>query len=568
MGTSSVFGGGVNSEVYVALNLVFCFIASLASILTLMLIHKMNVHTGHVTLIFYMTIFQLAYDCTLFFSNVNCGYYITAFANFFQLFGGVSSSLISNWIAFIAYYIIIYRERFDIFSNFYPIMISACLPGFANGVFYLAVIIPQSAQKPHLINVALLDVYYYIRLGSIFLNFIFCGIAFYKVQLISSRKLATHKSVQETAIRTLALRMVYYPIVQAISRSGYAWYEKQYGADIDQIDANPTQYASLIFLTIITPSVSIGYLVIFLVMQPDAYYTFKAMVMCRDPRDSMEETRFVAANDRLQDHPEGDTSGEGTTSSETLPSNNAPPLIQAPPSELHRNHGSRPTSEKLVGDDSLSESPHFTTAADVEQGDASAVMNPLRSSALNYTGGRSTLGASMGAGSDASDATIQAVKIKKSRRKSTKRDMRDDEELIRIIADHEHLNRNTGMLDRMKSIVPFSSKGDSTRRSDLDRSMNDEDDEYYRTHMKGDSMVLPTGHKLSIFSRASTSSAYTDGANNNRTSSVRLKSLRWSQSSAPSTEDIGTGSSSISLPALGGQTSLELASDAFENQTL
>lgn len=73
---------------------------------------------------------------------------------------------------------------------------------------------------------------------------------------------------------------MFYPVIQAISRSGYAWYELQYGATIDVDNPSPDQFASLIFLTIVTPFVSIGYMVIFIVMQPDAYQHFLAMFGC------------------------------------------------------------------------------------------------------------------------------------------------------------------------------------------------------------------------------------------------------------------------------------------------
>jgi hypothetical protein len=62
---------------------------------------------------------------------------------------------------------------------------------------------------------------------------------------------------------------------------GYAWYELEYGVVIDADDPNTQQFVCLIFLTIVTPMVSIGYLVIFLMMQPRAYQEFKAMIYCR-----------------------------------------------------------------------------------------------------------------------------------------------------------------------------------------------------------------------------------------------------------------------------------------------
>ena len=66
--------------------------------------------------------------------------------------------------------------------------------------------------------------YYYLRLASIAFNFIVSGLGFYYVRLIMNTD-KLKRTVQDEAICTLALRMLFYPIIQAISRSGAAWYE-------------------------------------------------------------------------------------------------------------------------------------------------------------------------------------------------------------------------------------------------------------------------------------------------------------------------------------------------------
>lgn len=51
----------------------------------------------------------------------------------------------------------------------------------------------------------------------------------------------------------------------------------KYGAEIDQANASATQYDALLFLSIVTPLVSVGYLIIFLLLQPSAYDEFRAL---------------------------------------------------------------------------------------------------------------------------------------------------------------------------------------------------------------------------------------------------------------------------------------------------
>jgi len=85
------------------------------------------------------------------------------------------------------------------------------------------------------------------------------------------------KTPAEIAINTLCRRVMYYPILQTIGRSGYAWYEFQYGFNfsISQVEHDPERYGLLMYSAIITPTVSIGYLILFLYIEPHAYRIFK-----------------------------------------------------------------------------------------------------------------------------------------------------------------------------------------------------------------------------------------------------------------------------------------------------
>lgn len=276
--------GDVNNQVYVSLNIVMTVLGSSASLTIILLIHRMHrdspVITGHVLLILIMSYFQLLYDITFFFSNVDCGYYISLGANLIQLSCGIAGSLVSNWIAFVAWYVVTFRKKFDIVPNIYLILISSFLPGLCDAVVYAVAMIPQNETNDDLANISVLGIYYYTRLASIGINFLLCGVTIYKTKLMGMN--SGTRSVQELAIRTVTYRLIYYPIVQAIGRSGYSWYEAQYGDDIDSGTEDPGRFGCLIFLTIITPMVSVGYLVIFLAMQPNAYKYLKAGLQCRE----------------------------------------------------------------------------------------------------------------------------------------------------------------------------------------------------------------------------------------------------------------------------------------------
>ena len=230
-----------------------------------------------------MSCFQLLYDLTLFFSNVDCGYYVSTVANIFQLSCGIASSLVSNWISFVAWYVVTYRQKFDVLGNLHLIIPSCAIPGLVDAIMYAVSRIPQDKFNEDLEDVSVLGVYYYIRLISIGFNFLFCLATVYMIYQMSPQK--GMKSIEVLALRTVAIRMIYYPIVQAIGRSGYAWYEAEYGADIDNNYSDSNKFACLMFVTIITPMTPVGYLIIFLTMQPQAYIHFIALMTCQDAAD-------------------------------------------------------------------------------------------------------------------------------------------------------------------------------------------------------------------------------------------------------------------------------------------
>eukprot|EP01039_Chlorochromonas_danica_P005098 gene5099-5602_t len=226
-----------------------------------------------------MSYYQLFYDLTFPFSTIELGHYIVAAANFFQLLCGIGGSLASNWIAFIAWYIVTYGQKPDIVGHFHLVLLSTLVVGLADALLYFFSVVPQETTNDHLEDISIIDFYYYVRLASIGVNFVLCIITMYKIYLMSSKK--AEKSVHERAIETLAQRMVYYPVVQALSRSGLSWYEGIYGLNFNPHEATPTQYACMIFFTIVTPMASVGYLVIFLIMQPSAYTLLKSKLGCQ-----------------------------------------------------------------------------------------------------------------------------------------------------------------------------------------------------------------------------------------------------------------------------------------------
>ena len=213
-----LFTGSPHEQAYVILDLVGTVLSSCASVVTILVINKMKL-TGYIKLILTMTWFQFIYDISFFNGTIDVGeYWITYVANVWQIVGGIGSSLISNWIAFVVLYVVYNKRSIDILRSYDMMLASALIPSFVIVIVYSVGAIP-AGNSQHLQDVANLGMYYYIRLVSIFVNFILFGFASYFNHLIRSKGLG--KSPAEQAINTLCRRLMYYPLLQVQCVSFY-----------------------------------------------------------------------------------------------------------------------------------------------------------------------------------------------------------------------------------------------------------------------------------------------------------------------------------------------------------
>lgn len=322
-----IFGDDTPTQIYVALNLIATIFGCISSVICILLVYRMKLLTGHIKLVLYLSYYQFLYDFFCFQNNADVDYNQKNFAIFIHVISGIASSFISNWIAFSAFYIVAYQKTFDVLKNFHWIHASALIPGIMNGIVFAVAVFPESSANDDLSNTAILYAYNNIRLGSIAVNFFFVAVILYKIHAISSKNINI-KSEQEIAIQTLAHRMILYPVVQAIGRSGYAWYEFSYGSNVSASNASSDEYACLIFLSLITPFVSVGYLIIFLMMQPKAYEHFKALIKCQIHEEELRDNSLFDDRRQCNDKPftaadseSSTTAPSGSSSIATRPTN-------------------------------------------------------------------------------------------------------------------------------------------------------------------------------------------------------------------------------------------------------
>ena len=196
-------------------------------------------------------------------SVINYGEILTIANGVFQTFSGIAVSIASNIMTIVIFFIVKKGNFPVLFQKKYVVLSIIIIPSalvtviYLFGYFYSSQLLKFERQ-----------IYFLFRLVSICINFVVCSLAV----VYTRRMMRTgQNSKQMILMCSLVGKMQYYPLVQAVSRSGLAMYEIAYGWDFDPEEPSPVQFACQIFYTVIEPVASVGYLVIFLILQPKAW---------------------------------------------------------------------------------------------------------------------------------------------------------------------------------------------------------------------------------------------------------------------------------------------------------
>ena len=219
--------------------LLCCF----ASIIVLYLIRDMKLYNGHIFLVICMSIGQLLYDFSFPLTAIDYGSNtMYVFFNLFQIAGGLSVAIASNIMTFVVLYVIKTNHYIHILSYTTFVYFLISVPSILLCIFYLLGSIISS-------DIVELEqtIYIWLRLISIAFNFIICSLGYVYTRHLTARMNATvAPSLQASAVCTLINRMQWYPIIQAISRSGLAWYEcKSLAFDFKMCSFHMTSLLSL-----------------------------------------------------------------------------------------------------------------------------------------------------------------------------------------------------------------------------------------------------------------------------------------------------------------------------------
>jgi hypothetical protein len=297
----SFFGDDDLYETYNIFNFVMTILSAMLSILTILLIQRMNVKSGHLLLLLWISYFQLIYDLFSFTTNSAVGYYINVLSVTLRLFSLSTSLNISNWMSFIAFRVIFYRKLLDAYEYFNIILFTSMIPGITFAIIYMIATIPESKRDHDLSNIIVADASYHFRNAVIVLNFLFSCAIFYKLYRTSSK--SRTKTTQEKAIRVIAVRIVFYPVFQLLGRIGHIWYEYAYGGNTkvhDNLDS--TKLSCALFTSFTTALISLGYFLIPLLMQPGAYRHFQDMIRCKPRLVTLETLREHSISENILPH--------------------------------------------------------------------------------------------------------------------------------------------------------------------------------------------------------------------------------------------------------------------------
>lgn len=313
-----------------ALAVSFAFLSLLASLLTLLLIHRLDKWNGYIQLVVSLTACQILYDISFFFLPL-----VSTWGDFVYLFlntlGGLTSSLWSNVIIIVTARIVIRLRTVDTLKKYPQYLALVTIPSVAIAASVIAFY--DHAKYDYVIIC-----YFIVRSVSIVVNLAAIAIIFFKISLMhgpsptsqkppeeettrhkshervqlshdsgSAHSLSTsHNHAREAYLATrqnsssssnysspaaapksnpvflLSKRLVYYCIVQTITRIGSTWYQIAYGFGSEYEASDASTLQTIIYLSefVLSPSAGIGYLVVFLLIQPEAWLELRSMLGC------------------------------------------------------------------------------------------------------------------------------------------------------------------------------------------------------------------------------------------------------------------------------------------------
>lgn len=244
--------------IYDVLAIIIATISLIATIINVWLIRKMN-WNGYMLILYTLAIYQLIFDISFYFL-INQKSVAWSYSLFllFNMFGELSSTLLTNILSIIVFRIVYNLKVINIFYEYKKYLFCTIT------IPLLLIVCALSFHQLNLNeNQIIFRIYYYIIFAGLIFNIILYLLTNYYVHKLDN---LIHQNVitidQANAIKVLVSRMKYYPISQVILRLGPVWL--YFNRDTQNIRA-----ARYIYV-LTTPATGIVYFIVFLLLQPIA----------------------------------------------------------------------------------------------------------------------------------------------------------------------------------------------------------------------------------------------------------------------------------------------------------
>jgi hypothetical protein len=254
------------------LAIIFSLLSLLCSLINVVLIHVMQQWNGFLAILYSMTFCQILYDATFYMSSdTSINPTAVAVWSFCQAFGGLSVTFWTNMLAATLLHVVSKRTRVNILQSFWTLSVIVYFPSFVIALIHITCTLTDQ----HYCEYVLTWIYYWARLISIAFNFVVFGYLSQFTKRVPASGRSDSRSLGEVSVIALCRRMMYYPLIQCISRIFNAVYEALYG--FSPYDGDPSssiaarrQFILQCLACITQPSAGIGFLVVFLIFQPRA----------------------------------------------------------------------------------------------------------------------------------------------------------------------------------------------------------------------------------------------------------------------------------------------------------
>ena len=247
---------------------------TVCSVTNLLLIWDMQNINSSTFLIFCMSSFQLICDVSSYFNLVSSPTYPTLkeflASTVLRASGALSSIIISNFMMYSVLSLIRYKRVFNALRNGRLVLLTSCIPSAIFAILFLVGYL-------HNMTVAFAAEYLYI--AFLFASILFNIVAY--VYMEYSLRQSNFSAVQRALFATCFKRLKYYPLIQIFAQFGFTFFEFHYGWDFNTLSTTNTQHAAHYGIAFTNPFFSIGYLIIFLLIHPNAHKYLKSRVFKR-----------------------------------------------------------------------------------------------------------------------------------------------------------------------------------------------------------------------------------------------------------------------------------------------